>query len=118
MAAVSKCGHRNIAVVVGVLTRDPEVRELPDGQVIVELDVKVAEAAKGSSVVPVSWSGGKATFGAGDVVVVVGRVRRRFWNAGGGPMSRTDVLAEIVVPGGSAKRTSAALAEAAARVSL
>jgi single-strand DNA-binding protein len=117
MAAAKKGGHRNVAVIVGVVAREPEVRELPGGAMVVELDVKVVEES-GTSTVPVSWPDGQVGAGlvVGADVVVVGRVRRRFWNAGGGPMSRTDVLAEVVVPAAPAKRAGTALAAAAARI--
>ncbi len=105
-----------MAVAVGTVTREPEVRLLADGSTIVELDVKVVEEGGVTSTVPVSWPGGVVRFGAGDDVVVVGRVRRRFWNAGGGPTSRTDLLADVVVPAHPAKRATGALAAAVERV--
>jgi single-strand DNA-binding protein len=49
-------------------------------------------------------------------VVVVGRVRRRFFHAGGATQSRTEVVAETVLPAGQAKRVATALRAAINRV--
>jgi single-strand DNA-binding protein len=43
---------------------------------------------------------------------VVGRVRRRFFRAGGTTQSRTEVVADTVVPATQAKRVEAALRRA------
>jgi single-strand DNA-binding protein len=53
-----------------------------------------------------------ATFAAGDDVVVVGRVRRRFFRAGGATASRTEVVADRVVPARAKARVRSALAAA------
>jgi hypothetical protein len=52
--------------------------------------------------VPVTWSGPAGTApgldaDTGDAVVAVGRVRRRFFRAGGVTQSRTEVVAASVV---------------------
>ena len=47
-------------------------------------------------------------------MLVVGRVRRRFFRAGGGTQSRTEVVAEAVVNARHAKRAAAALQRAQA----
>jgi single-strand DNA-binding protein len=44
-----------------------------------------------------------------ETVVVVGRVRRRFYRAGGATQSRTEVVADVVVPARHTKRAKAAL---------
>jgi hypothetical protein len=41
--------------------------------------------------------------------VVVGRVRRRFFKTPGGTQSRTEVVAEAVIPARQAKRARAAV---------
>jgi single-strand DNA-binding protein len=114
--SASKHIHRNVAVLVGAIAREPEVRELTDGTTVVELDVKVTIEGAPSMTVPVSWPGAVTPFAPGTEVVVVGRVRRRFYRAGGGTVSRTDVLADSVVVASSAKKVAAALAAAAARL--
>jgi single-strand DNA-binding protein len=48
--------------------------------------------------------------------VVVGRVRRRFYRAGGATQSRTEVVAETVVAARQAKRAATALASACDRL--
>jgi len=47
-----------------------------------------------------------------DGLVVVGAVRRRFYRAGGATVSRTDVLADAVVPARQTKRSAALLKDA------
>jgi hypothetical protein len=67
--------------------------------------------------VPVVWLDAPARaaeFAAGEVVVVVGRVRRRFFRTPAGTGSRTEVVAESVIPARHRKRTQAA-GEAALR---
>jgi single-strand DNA-binding protein len=114
MPATKKPAHRNIAVIVGTVSRDPDIRELSDGAVVAELDVKVVGEGAPAVTVPVSLLGGPGPgIGAGAEVIVVGRVRRRFYRAGGATVSRTDVLADAVLPLTPAKRAAAALAAAA-----
>lgn len=99
----------NITVLRGRLTRPPELRELPSGDVLVELDVTIAGDGEGRRAegVPVVWPSAPAS--ALDLepeveVVVVGRTRRRFFRAGGATRSRTEVVAEQVVPARQAKK--------------
>jgi single-strand DNA-binding protein len=49
-------------------------------------------------------------------VVVVGRVRRRFFRSGGVTQSRTEVVAEVVLPTGQTKRVAGVLRAAAAKL--
>ncbi len=63
---------------------------------------------------PVVWFDAPAWAGALDAdaaVLVIGRVRRRFFRAGGATQSRVEVVAERVVPLSSLKRVRIALAE-------
>jgi single-strand DNA-binding protein len=113
----------NLVVVRGVLSRDPEVRVLPSGSVVVAYEVTVARATGPDDSVPVVWSDPpdrRASVHAGDTVAVLGRVRRRFFRAGGTTQSRTEVVAERVVAGRSSRRALAGaervLAEASATV--
>lgn len=69
-------------------------------------------------VVPVAWYGAKRPprLSAGDEVVVTGMVRRRWFRAGGGSQSRTEVVAiGVAKPGSKAaeRLVGAALAEIA-----
>jgi single-strand DNA-binding protein len=66
--------------------------------------------------VPVAWPDapdGCLSWEAGLAVVVVGRVRRRFFRAGGATVSRTEVVAQVVAPARQRVRASRALHGAA-----
>ena len=109
----------NLAVVAGTLVKPAEPRLLPDGSTVWELDVAVRPEGKAASSVPVSWPTpppgvDPSTWGAGHELLVVGAVRRRFYRAGGATVSRTDVLADAVVPARQRKRALNVLAEALA----
>jgi single-strand DNA-binding protein len=107
----------NLAVVVGTLSRPPELRSLPSGDEVLGLEVMIRADGRPTDSVPVAWLNPGAAGGAlaaGDEVVVVGRVRRRFFRAGSTTQSRTEVVADRVVPtrrsGAAAKAMEAALA--------
>lgn len=100
----------NITVLQGSLSRPPEVRSLPSGDELVAYEVTVAGVRGGKAEsVPVVWFDAPpaaASLEADADVVVVGRVRRRFFRAGGSTQSRTEVVAEQVVPARQAKRAA------------
>jgi single-strand DNA-binding protein len=105
----------NLAVALGRLSRPPQQRELPSGDRLVSFEVTVRQEPGPAETVPVVWPDAPARavdLDVGDEVVVVGRVRRRFFRAGGATQSRTEVVAEAVVPVGQRKRVSALLAGA------
>jgi single-strand DNA-binding protein len=52
----------------------------------------------------------------GNEVVVIGRVRRRFFKSAGSTQSRTEVVAETVVKAGQRGRVAAALARVRGRL--
>jgi single-strand DNA-binding protein len=116
----------NIVVVEGRLSRPAELRVLPSGDELVALELTMtsppAEGAEGREAhesVPVSWPAPApwgADLAAGAEVVVLGRVRRRFFRAGGTTQSRTEVVAERVVLAGWRRRVQSVLAEATARL--
>lgn len=104
----------NVVVVEGSLSRAPEERTLPSGDRLLALEVSVPGPDRVESV-PVVWPDPptrRATLDAGAPVVVVGRVRRRFFRAGGATQSRTEVVARVVVPGGARKRVRSAIDQA------
>ena len=104
----------NIVVLQGVVNRPAEVRELADGTTLVLLDV-ATETPNGRLVVPVAWSApDRALPKDGIEVVVTGQVRRRFFRAGGTTQSRTEVVADAVVPMRSRSRARRAVDEALA----
>lgn len=111
----------NVVVIRGLLSRPPEERILPiDGTRLIGFDLTVRrEGADKAESVPVIWHDGPPAalnLDAGDEVVVVGHVARRFFRAGGSTQSRTEVVAHTVVPAKSAKRAAQAVASAVAEL--
>ena len=107
----------NIVLLRGHLSRPPESRTLPSGVDLVAYDVTVRRPDGPADTVPVVRFDPPAS--AVDLlpdeeVVVLGRVRRRFFRAGGATQSRTEVVAESVVPARQRKRVERLLAQAAA----
>ena len=85
----------NIVVLRGTLSSEPRERLLPSGTVVTNWEVTTRVEGKAQSV-PVQWDTPTAAIRAcseGDEVVVTGRVRRRFFRAGGATASRTEVVA-------------------------
>jgi single-strand DNA-binding protein len=111
----------NLVVVAGVLARPARDVELPSGSRLLSLEVTVRRREGPAEPVPVAWFDAPAWATAldqGTDVVVLGRVRRRFFRAGGTTQSRPEVVAERVVRGGARTRVRALLDEAAAALSL
>ena len=109
----------NVVVVCGRLSRPAEVRVLPSGERQVAFQVSVAGPEARLESVPVVWPSAPAAAAAldvGEVVTVVGRVRRRFFRTGGATQSRTEVVAEQVVPSRQTKRARVAVERAALRL--
>ena len=103
----------NVVVVKGSLARPASDRVLPSGDRLVTLDVTVPGAVKPDGTpgraesVPAAWFAAPAwllDLEAGEELVLVGRVRRRFFQAGG-LQSRTEVVVEEGAP---ARRTATA----------
>ena len=87
----------NVAVVVGQVLSKPNERRLDSGEYATAFDV-VTEGIEGRLTVPVNWITTVRTLVAeGDEVLVVGKVRRRFFQSSGHVQSRTEVLADSVV---------------------
>lgn len=111
----------NVSVVKGYLSRPPEERVLPSGDRLVSLEVSVrrGERQKTESV-PVSWPEAPQNvvlLAPGTEVVVLGRTRRRFFRAAGFLQSRTEVVAELVVPMRHPKKVRTLLDKAIERLS-
>lgn len=106
----------NIVVLRGHLSRPPEVRRLPSGADIVSYEVTIEREGARAETVPVVCEGGDAPtdLEPDSGVVVVGRVRRRFFRAGASTQSRTEVVAEAVVPSRLVKRAARLVANAQA----
>lgn len=94
----------NLTVLRGVVTSEPRVRELPSGGVVTNVEVTTRTGSVTASV-PVVVHDRPVDVRAGDEVVVVGHVQRRFFRAGGTTQSRTEIVAGHLVP---ARRTRAA----------
>jgi single-strand DNA-binding protein len=106
----------NLVVLRGTLAAEARLRELPSGSVLGQFDVTTRDDG-GTQSVPVAWFDPPASLGdleAGAKLVVVGCVRRRFFRAGGATQSRTEVVAEKVIPVRRARDVKRAL-EAATR---
>ena len=86
----------NVVLLRGRVSSEPRLRELPSGSAIVNLEVTTLVDEVSVSV-PVVVEAATVDCTAGDEVVVVGTVRRRFFRAGGATQSRTEVLADKVV---------------------
>lgn len=102
----------NVVVLQGTLSRDPQERVLPSGGAVVEYEVRFQLDERRTETVPVVWYDGPpraAALASGTEVVVVGRVRRRFFRSGGATQARTEVVAETVVSSRSRRRVQAAL---------
>ncbi len=107
----------NIVIIRGRLCRPPEVRLLASGDALVSYQVTVARVGGRAESVPVAWVAAPpsaAELEVDEEVVVVGRVRRRFFRAGGATQSRTEVVADRVVPVRHRVRAAAAVSGALA----
>lgn len=109
----------NVVFLRGRLTRPAAVRCLPSGDQLVALEVSITRNGERAETAPVVWLDAPAAatgFDVDEEVVVLGRVRRRFFKAGGVTQSRTEVVAEVVVPAGQTRKVKAALGKAVARL--
>lgn len=105
----------NLVALEGKLARPPEQRLLPSGSILLSLEVTIPRDEGRAETVPVAWFDAPASASRWEAeaqVVVVGRVRRRFFRAGGATQSRTEVVAEVVVPASARRRARRAITEA------
>lgn len=97
----------------GRLSRPAQQRVLESGTVIVNYELTVLREQGPAESVPVVWHDAPARalgYDTGDEIVVVGRVRRRFFKAGGSTQSRTEVVADSVMGANQAKKVATLLA--------
>ncbi len=88
----------NLAVVRGACSSPPELRVLPSDQRLAQLQITTRIDGRAMSVPvsvlePAAWV---EALDAGDEVVVLGSVRRRFFRTGGATASRVEIEAEVV----------------------
>jgi single-strand DNA-binding protein len=88
----------NVAIVRGACSSPPEIRVLPSDRRLAQLQITTRIAGRAVSVPvsvlePATWVEG---LDAGDEVVVLGSVRRRFFRAGGSTASRVEIEADVV----------------------
>ena len=105
----------NVVVLLGVLARPAVDVQLPSGDRLVSLEVTVRRDGGPAEPVPVQWSDPPAWVAAldtGTAVAVLGRVRRRFFRAGGTTQSRTEVVATRVVRASARAKVQALVDEA------
>jgi hypothetical protein len=108
----------NLAVLCGPCSGAAEIRVLESGTRLASLAIRCptgAAADEPATSVPVTvWDppAWVETLAAGDVVVVVGRMRRRFYQRPGGVGSRVDVEAELIGRARDRRRIDAALRKA------
>jgi single-strand DNA-binding protein len=99
----------NVVVLRGRVNRPPIERELPSGDRLAALDVTVPGGVTGattgrgsrSEAVPLAWFDAPAWVAGlepGTEILVSGRVRRRFFRAGAGLQSRTEVVVQQAAP--------------------
>ena len=105
----------NLALLRGIVTREPDVRTLPSGTVVTNVEVTTRSDALTTSV-PVVVHDQLVDAAAGDEVVVVGVVQRRFFRAGGVTQSRTEVVAGHVLRTRRRRAVARALADVVAAI--
>ena len=109
----------NVVVIAGRLSGPPAEKVLPSGTRIMSLQVTAAGGTDRAESVPVAWFDPPAVaveLDEGDEVVVLGRVRRRFFRAGSVTQSRTEVVADRVILARRAASVRTALAAAVERL--
>jgi single-strand DNA-binding protein len=106
----------NLTVLRGVVTSEPKVRELPSGGTATNVEV-TTRGEVGTASVPVVVHDRAVDVTAGDEVVVVGSVRRRFFRAGGVIQTRTEVVATLLLKATRRRTVERALLAAASLLS-
>src|SRR5262245_42646874 len=96
--SVDESPSLNVALLRGRCSSPPEVRVLGSGQTIAQLQVTTRSTEQAVSVPVAVWDPPAwiEALDSGDEVVVVGRVRRRFFRTAAGTASRVEVDAEYV----------------------
>jgi single-strand DNA-binding protein len=106
----------NLAVLRGVVTSEPKVRELPSGSTVTNVEV-TTRTDRATASVPVVVHDRAVAVAAGDEVLVIGIVQRRFFRAGGATQSRTEVVADRIVRANRRRSVDRALSAVATLLS-
>ena len=102
----------NLVVVRGKVAVGAQIRPLADGTSQLQWDLAV-----GGERIPVTWAASPSELPEpGQEMLVVGRVRRRFFRVGEHTQSRTEVVAERVLSAADRRKTRRALDDAVARM--
>lgn len=104
-------GALNLAVVRGEVSSPPDVRVLPSEAVLVQLQVTTRLEHETLSTPIAVWNppAWVEDLEPGTEIVVVGRVRRRFFRAAGATASRVELEADTVARATDRRRVRAAL---------
>ena len=107
----------NHVVLVGRLSSHPQQRTLVSGSELWSLEL-TTDTPDGAWSVPVAFFDPPAelAFQAGQELLVVGAVRRRFFRFAGGTQSRTEVVAVEVVPTTAKRKVQRVLRREAERL--
>ena len=101
----------NLAVVRGEVSSPPDVRVLPSEAVLGQLQVTTRLESETLSTPIAVWNppAWVEELQPGTEIVVVGRVRRRFFRAAGATASRVEVEADVVARATDRRRVRAAM---------
>jgi single-strand DNA-binding protein len=104
----------NLAVLRGTVSSPPDIRVLPSDTVLAQLQLTTRLESETLSLPVAVWNPAQwvEALEPGAEVVVVGRVRRRFFKAAGAAASRVEVEADVVARAGDRRRVEAALRRA------
>lgn len=101
----------NLGLVWGTCSDTPDVRELTSGRRVATLAIRVKSGDEPATSVPVAvWDppGWLETVAPGDELVVLGRVKRRFYRgAGGAATAKVELQAETVARARDRRRVRA-----------
>jgi hypothetical protein len=102
----------NLVVLRGVASGPPELRTLGSGRRLARLSIRVHALDPGATSVPVAVREPPAwveAIDAGDPLVVVGALRRRFFRTAAGPTgARVEVEARVIGRGSDRRRLQSA----------
>lgn len=101
----------NVAVVRGEVSSLPDLRVLPSDARVLQLQVTTRLEHETLTMPIAVWNPAAwvEALEPGAEIVVVGRVRRRFFRAGGATASRVELEADLVARAGDRRRVQAAM---------